>query len=345
MTKTKRHHTILPKKIGVLVVNLGSPTTNSKLAIKKFLREFLSDKRVVPLPSIIWQPLLNFIILQIRPAKLVKNYQLIWFKKQNLSPLHYYTDAIAIKLQKQFGKHIIVRSGYRYGDRPSGKNIGGGNIATEIKTLQQLGCRHIVVLPLYPHYSASTTASLVDALGNILKKMQHQPTIHIVPPYFDHPDFINLLKHNIKNYFKHKPLPQRIILSNHGIPKSFVAKGDPYSCQVKKTARLLRESLKQSPATMPCAFQSRFGYNPWVEPYSVDMVKKMAKENCQSLAIFAPSFAVDCIETLEEINHSLRNIFFQHHANPQQAKFFYIPCLNDNNMAIEFYKKIILKFL
>ncbi|MDI9313483.1 MAG: ferrochelatase, partial [Hydrotalea sp.] len=361
-------HNVLPKKIGVLVVNLGSPTTPTTGAVRRFLRQFLSDPRVIPLarglPNLFWWPLLRFVILPIRSSKSAKKYRGIWRSQDNQSPLHYYTDNIARKLQTSMAKNILIRSAYRYGDRPGDKavgdkqmgkkktashDIGGGSIEREIKNLQSMGCRRIVVLPLYPHYSTSTTASIIDEIGRVLKKMQHQPTINIVPPYFDHQDFIALLKKSVGDFFRDskggkKPAAQ-IIVSNHGIPKSFVNNGDPYSCQAKKTARLLRESLRRDSTTMPTAFQSRFGANEWVKPYCVDVVKQLAAQGCNRLAIIAPSFAVDCLETLEEINMELRADFFKHHASPNQAEFFYIPCLNDTAPAIAFYQKILSPFL
>ena len=353
----KQRHVVLAKKIGLLVVNLGSPSQPTARAVRVFLREFLSDPRVVPLAAgvanFFWWPLLRWVILPIRSPKSAKRYRAIWRAKENLSPIHHYTDSIAQKLQKSFAKNIakniIVRAAYRYGDRRSMKNktnnIGGGNIETEIKNLRAMGCRRIVVLPLYPQYSTSTTASVIDEIGRVIKKMQHQPTINIVPPYFDHADFIALLKTSITDFFKGKKMPEKIIISNHGIPSSFVKQGDPYSCQAKTTARLLRESLRRDKAAMPIAFQSRFGANEWVKPYCVDTVKQLARDNCQSLAIIAPSFSVDCLETLEEIKIELRGDFLKNHANPRHAKFFYIPCLNDQVGAIKFYKKLLLPFL
>ena len=352
-------HKVLPKKIGVLVINLGSPTRPTAASVKIFLREFLSDPRVVPLasglPNLFWWPLLRFVILPIRSPKSAKKYRAIWRQREKLSPLHYYTDSIAQKLQTSLGKNlaknIIVRSAYRYGDRPANKNlrqsIGGGSIETEIKNLQSLGCRRVVILPLYPHYSSPTTASIIDDIGRVLKKMQHQPIVSVVPPYFDHVDFIALLKKSITDFFKGKKMPEKIIVSNHGIPQSFVKKGDPYSCQAKKTTRLLRESLKRDNNTMLVAFQSRFGANEWVKPYCVDVVKQLAADNCQSLAIVSPSFAVDCLETLEEINMELRNDFFKHHAAPDKATkaaFHYIPALTTNQGQWHFIKNCCCRF-
>ncbi len=347
-------HPVLPKKVGILIINLGSPTAPTPGAVKTFLREFLSDPRVVPLAGraltkILWQILLNGIILPIRSPRSAKKYSSIWFAKKNISPLHYYTDNIAIQLQKKFQKNTIVHSAYRYGHRPSNKLFGGGNIATEIKNLQSLGCRRIVILPLYPHYSASTIASVVDNVGAVLKKLQHQPSITFVPPYFDHPGFIALLKKSIMDEIAktkgRQKKPDKIIFSNHGIPQSFVKAGDPYSCQAKKTSRLLKEAISEPRIDFLTSFQSRFGAAAWVKPYTADTIKQLASEGCPHLAIISPSFAVDCLETLEEINIELRAEFFKHHPEPKEATFSYIPCLNDTTATINFYEEIISPLL
>ncbi|MCX8516084.1 MAG: ferrochelatase, partial [Alphaproteobacteria bacterium] len=225
-------------------------------------------------------------------------------------------------------------------------------IEQAMTSLRAAGCRRIVVLPLYPHYSSSTTASIVDEIGRILRGLQHQPTVNIVPPYFDHPQFIDLLARSVRRAFPHR-LPDHILVSNHGIPESMVRRGDPYSCQAKKTARLLQQTLGCNNQQMSAAFQSRFGAAEWVKPYSVARVKQLAESGLSHLAVIAPSFAVDCLETLEEINIGLREDFIHHHPTTsplaatahRQPQFYYIPCLNDEADVIDFYHQLILPYI
>lgn len=354
-------HFVKPKKLGILIANLGSPTLPKPSSVRIFLREFLSDPRVVELPRIFWLPILNALILPIRSRKSAKKYQQIWLNN-NQSPLHYYTNSIADKLNlaiKKIGRKtaipnfsdVIVLPAYRYGQE---------SLKPQIDKLITAGCRRILLLPLYPQYSATTTASMVDKTYVLLKNIRHQPTVQILPPYFDHPDYIQLLADSVRQVVKKsETVFDQLIFSNHGIPELSVKRGDPYACQARKTARLVRENLAEDwrnwqgqkkimiqwEHAMPVAFQSRFGPAAWVKPYTADLVTLAKSSAVRHLAIIAPSFAVDCLETLEEINILLRNNFLENHPASNKAKFSYIPCLNDQPAVIDFYLKMLRPYI
>ncbi len=308
-------HAIAPRKNGLLLVNLGTPTAPTAPAVRAFLKVFLSDRRVIELTPWLWQIILRCFILPFRPGKVAQKYQKIW-RNDGLSPLEFYTQSLSHKLQGKLGDDWAVAHAYSY-SQPL--------IAEQCAHLFKMGCRSITIVPLYPQYSATTTASVVDAVGRYLAGVRHQPNITIVPPYYDHPSYIRAIGDSIKPYLSKV---DKIIVSYHGLPRDNVKNGDPYSCHCAKTTRLLGEYLQTDKLVR--AYQSRFGPKEWLQPYCSEVIGAHGK-NGQSLAVIAPGFASDCLETLEEINMELRHIFEQQ----TQAAFHYIPCLNDDDSHVQ----------
>ena len=331
--KPDNHIYIPKKKVGVLMVNLGTPEATNYISMWKYLREFLSDKRIIELPRIFWYPILFFIILLVRPKKSGKLYDKIWNKKLNKSPLKVFTESISSKVGKAFEKKKVI---IRYA-----MNYGLPRINEKMQEMMQEGCEKILIFPMYPQYSATTTASVVDRVYEFLKRTRWQPTIRIVPPYFDDEFYIDALKKHVDNEVKKiKYKYQKIICSFHGIPKKYFFKGDPYHCQCAKTVRLLNEKYKQK-RKFEMSFQSRFGPQEWLRPYMNEKMHELIKQNNENLVIMAPGFSVDCLETLEEIKMEGKEEFKEKGGK----NFSYISCLNDSEIAIEMYKKIIKREL
>lgn len=313
-------------KIGILLANLGTPDGTDFAPMWRYLREFLSDPRVIELPRIVWYPILYGIVLTTRPTKSGANYKKIWNRKKDESPLRTYTRAQAEKLAAAFAGEptIEVEWGMRYGT-PS--------IRQAVDALYAKGCRRIVYFPLYPQYSATTTATANDKLFRALMEMRDQPSIRTVPPYYAEPVFIDALASSIENYLKTLDFePEMILTSYHGIPKPYSDKGDPYRAHCLETTRLLREKLGWSEERMISTFQSRFGAQEWLQPYTDKTVEKLAKDGVKRIAIVNPGFSSDCIETLDEIDREVREEFL--HAGGE--KFAHIPCLNasDDGMTV-----------
>ncbi len=315
------HPLVAHGRIGVLLVNLGTPDGTDYWSMRRYLKEFLSDRRVIEWPKLYWWPILNGIILQRRPQRSGKLYESIWNKERNESPLRTITRSQAemlAALLSDLGENVIVDWAMRYGNPP---------IAERIARLAKLGCERLLVFPLYPHYSASTTATVNDKVFETLVAMRWQPALRTVPPYHDDPAFIDALAQSMQRQLSLLDwTPEVVLASYHGIPQSYFDKGDPYHCHCMKTTRLLREALGWEKDRLMTTFQSRFGPQEWIKPYTDDTVKALAAKGVKRLAILNPGFVSDCLETLEEIAVGSAEIF--RHAGGE--KFHHIACLNDS---------------
>ncbi len=314
------HPPVPPPRVGVLLVNLGTPEAPTPAAVRRYLAEFLSDRRVVDYPRLLWLPLLHGVILNVRPARSARAYQKIW--QPEGSPLRVFTESAALALGQRLGQRLgskaVVDFAMRYGD-PS--------IGARIKSMQEQGCARIVLVPLYPQYSRSTTASVGDAAFDALKALVWQPAMRMAAPYHDFPAYIDALAKSAKDSLAELGwLPERIILSFHGTPKRHLTEGDPYHCHCAKTARLLRSAMGWSEAFAPIAFQSRFGREEWLTPATDDMIALAAQDGVKRLAVITPGFLADCLETLEEIAMGGAETF--HAAGG--GEFAALPCLNDS---------------
>ncbi len=306
-------------KVGVLLVNLGTPDGTDYAPMRRYLKEFLSDRRVIEWPRAIWYPILHGIVLNTRPKKSGAAYSEIWNHERNESPLRTFTRAQGEKLAGALSEHehVVVDWAMRYG-QPS--------IETVTKSMMERGCDRIVMFPLYPQYSATTTATVNDKFFEALMKMRFQPAIRTVPSYQDEPVYIEALARSIETHLASLDFePEVVIASYHGIPQSYFQRGDPYHCHCQKTSRLLRERLGWDEKKLMTCFQSRFGPEEWLQPYTDKTVEKLAKEGVKSIAVFNPGFVSDCLETLEEIAGEAGEIF--HEAGG--TNFTHIPCLND----------------
>ncbi|CAN0655485.1 ferrochelatase [Nitratireductor aquimarinus] len=306
-------------KVGVLLVNLGTPDGTDYAPMRRYLKEFLSDRRVIEWPRAIWYPILHGIVLNTRPKKSGAAYAEIWNHEKNESPLRTFTRAQGEKLAGALSEHehVVVDWAMRYG-QPS--------IETVTKSMMERGCDRIVMFPLYPQYSATTTATVNDKFFEALMKMRFQPAIRTVPSYQDEPVYIEALARSIETHLASLDFePEVVIASYHGIPQSYFQRGDPYHCHCQKTSRLLRERLGWDEKKLMTCFQSRFGPEEWLQPYTDKTVEKLAKEGVKSIAVFNPGFVSDCLETLEEIAGEAGEIF--HEAGG--TNFTHIPCLND----------------
>ena len=326
------HPKIQYGKTGVLLVNLGTPDSTSWWDIRKYLKEFLSDRRVIEVNPFIWQIILNLFILTFRPSKTAKAYKEIWMQKENMSPLRYYTLMQTKKLREKFNNNkIIVDYAMRYGN-PSIKSI--------MTNLHKEGCENIIVLPLYPQYAAPTTATVCDEVYRTLLKMRWQPSLQIVPHYESEPLYIDALVNSInKKISELRWKPDLIIASYHGIPKKYFEKGDPYHCYCQKTSRLISEKYKEIP--IKTTFQSRFGPQEWLQPYTDKTLENLPKEGKKNILVICPGFSSDCVETLEEIAIQGKESFMKFGGK----NFDVIPCLNDNDDHINLIKKLISNFI
>ncbi len=307
------------EKIGVLLVNLGSPETPDTASIRRFLKEFLSDHRVVEIPRAVWKMILYGFILPFRPAKLVPLYQSIWTDEG--SPLLAFSRQQTEKLIEYFSaqdqEHISVTLAMRYG-KP--------DIKTALEKLAADNARKILVFPLYAQYSATTTASIFDAVSKELHHWRWIPELRFINSYHDHGAYIQALADSLREHWKSHPQAQKLVMSFHGIPKANHLKGDPYYCQCHKTARLLAETLGLQENEWLLTFQSRFGKAEWLQPYTSQTLEQLAGEGIASVDVICPGFATDCLETLEEIAVENRDVFLQAGGKEYQ----YIPALNDN---------------
>ncbi|MDC3127058.1 ferrochelatase [Candidatus Pelagibacter bacterium] len=332
MIKSKEHPEISFGKTGILLINLGTPDSTSWLDIRKYLKEFLSDRRVIEVNPLIWQVILNLFILTFRPSKTAEAYKKIWFKKENISPLLYYTKSQTLKLKEILkGENIIIDFAMRYGN-PS--------IKSKLNYLKEKGCERIIILPLYPQYAAPTTATVCDEVYRSLMKMRWQPSLQIVPHYESEELYINALVKSIKEKVKSiQWKPDLIVASYHGIPKSYFDKGDPYQCYCQKTSRLVKE--KYADIEILTTFQSRFGPQEWLKPYTDKTLDELPSKGKKNVLVICPGFASDCVETLEEINIQGKESFIKNGGK----NFDLIPCLNDRKEHIELIKFLIERHL
>ena len=318
----KDHPKINFGKTGVLIVNLGTPDSTSWLDIRRYLKEFLSDRRVIEVNPIIWKIILNLFILTFRPSKTAKAYREIWMLKENMSPLRYYTQKQTQKLKKIISnENIEIDFAMRYGN-PSIKSV--------MNKLQANGCERLIVLPLYPQYAAATTATVCDEVYRCLMKMRWQPSLQIIPHYESEPLYINALVNSInKKISEISWQPDIIVASYHGIPKKYFEKGDPYHCYCHKTTRLIKEKFDKVP--IETTFQSRFGPQEWLQPYTDKTLENLPKTGKKNILVMCPGFSSDCVETLEEISIQGKESFL----NSGGSNFELIPCLNDNEDHIK----------
>lgn len=307
------------EKIGVLLVNLGTPDGTGYWPMRRYLKEFLSDPRVIETNRVIWWLILNLVILTIRPGRKGKDYEKIWNREKNESPLKTITRAQSEKLSAHFkGKNIAVDWAMRYGN-PS--------LPSRLQALYAAGCERILIVPLYPQYCAATTASVADKVFEALKPMRAQPAVRFVPPYYNDPVYIEALAASCAAEIAKLPWkPDLLLASFHGIPKEYVVKGDPYQAQCLETGELMRERMKLDGKTFKLTFQSRFGAAEWLRPYTDETVKGLPAKGVKNLAVVTPGFSADCLETLEEI--AGENAEYFHAAGGQN--FAAIPCLNDS---------------
>tara|TARA_Y100000589_G_scaffold302413_1_gene313980 strand:- start:497 stop:1504 length:1008 start_codon:yes stop_codon:yes gene_type:complete len=333
MNLPNKHPSMPSKKTGILIVNLGTPDSTSWLDIRKYLNEFLSDKRVIEVNPFLWKIILNLFILTFRPAKTAKAYKEIWMKKENMSPLRYFTIEQTHKLQKRLkSKTILVDYAMRYGN-PA--------IKLKMQEMQEQGCQNMIVLPLYPQYAAATTATVCDEVYRTLMKMRWQPNLQIIPHYESEPLYIRALANSVTKVLERiKWKPDIIVASYHGIPLKYFEKGDPYHCYCQKTTRLMTENLKIK-IPIITTFQSRFGPDKWLEPYTDKTLESLPKEGKENILVICPGFASDCVETLEEISIQGKESFLENGGK----KFLMIPCLNDNNDHIKLFEHLIKKHL
>ena len=328
----KDHPDVKFGKTGLLLVNLGTPDSTKWLDIRKYLKEFLSDRRVIEINPFLWQIILNLFILNFRPSKTAKAYKEIWMKKENMSPLRYYTIMQTKKLsEKMQKKNLIIDFAMRYGN-PS--------IKGKMKSLQKSGCENIVILPLYPQYAAATTATVCDEVYRTLMDMRWQPSLQIIPHYDSEPLYIEALKNSLeKKLSELNWKPDTIVASYHGIPKKYFDKGDPYHCYCQKTTRLLSEQFKQ--ISIQTTFQSRFGPQEWLQPYTDKTLENLPAEGKKNVLVICPGFSSDCVETLEEISMQGKESFIKSGG----INFDVVPCLNDNDDHINLLQHLAKKFI
>ena len=319
-------------RIGVLLVNLGTPEATDYWSMRRYLKEFLSDRRVIEVNRVIWWTLLNGIILTTRPSRSGEAYKLIWNTERDESPLKTITrgqsDGLADMLDAEHHE-ITVDWAMRYG-KPA--------IKDKLEALKQAGCDRVLLFPLYPQYSAATTATVNDKTFDALKEMRWQPTMRIVPPYFEDPGHIDALAESLRQHLAALDWePEVILASFHGLPREYLDKGDPYHCHCQKTGRLLREAMGMDADKLRVVFQSRFGKAEWLQPYTDETVEELARSGVKSLTIITPGFAADCVETLEEIAMQAAESF---HENGGE-RFSVVPCLNDTDASIAMLKAIV----
>lgn len=316
-------------KVGVLLVNLGTPDGTDYWSIRRYLSEFLSDTRVIEIPRIVWQPLLQGVILTVRPKKTGAAYDKVWFKDTDESPLRKYTREQAEAVADRFAdQNVVVDWAMRYG-KPS--------ISSRLEALTAQGCQRILLMALYPQYSATTMASVYDKAFAALKTMRWQPAVRTMPAYYDHPKYIQVLGDSIRQHVEASSWqPEVVLLSYHGIPKRNLELGDPYHCHCCKNTRLVREYLGWDEQKLQMSFQSRFGKAEWLQPYTEPTLVKLAESGVKKVMVAAPAFVSDCVETLEEMAIEAREAFLA----AGGEEFELIPCLNASEGAIDLFETL-----
>jgi ferrochelatase len=323
------------QRIGVLLVNLGTPDTADAQGVRVYLKEFLSDPRVIEDQGLLWKLILNGIILRVRPGRKARDYQKIWNTERNESPLKTITRSQAEKLAEAIADHdhVVVDWAMRYGN-PS--------IGSRIDALTAQGCDRLLVVPLYPQYSAATSATVCDEVFRVLSEKRAQPTLRVTPPYYDDPDYIEALAVSINAHLATLSFkPELIVASFHGMPQKYVDQGDPYQAQCVATTEALRKRLGLDASKLLLTFQSRFGNDEWLQPYTDKTIEKLAKDGVKRIAVVTPGFAADCLETLEEIAQENAEIF-THNGGEQ---FSAIPCLNDSEPGMDVIRQLVLREL
>ena len=311
-------------RIGVLLLNLGTPDGTDYWSMRRYLKEFLSDRRVIEVPWFVWWPILNLVILTKRPGPKGRDYAKIWNTTRNEGPLKTITrnQAEALGGRLKSDPRIVVDWAMRYAN-PS--------TASRIAALQAQGCERILLVPLYPQYAAATSATACDEAFRALMKLRWQPSVRVAPSYHDDPVYIDAVARSMEASLARLDFtPDIVIATFHGMPQTYLEKGDPYHCQCQKTSRLLRDRLGIAPERWRTTFQSRFGNEPWLQPYTDKTVEALAREGVKKIALVAPGFSADCLETLEELDGENREIFM--HAGGE--KFAYLPALNDSAEGI-----------
>jgi len=319
-------------KVGVLLLNLGTPDATDYWSMRRYLKEFLSDRRVIEVPRLLWWPILNLIILTVRPGPKGKDYDTIWNKERNEGPLKTITRSQAEKLAEAMAgpsSRVVVDWAMRY-----------GNPSTEsrMKALVEQGCDRILLVPLYPQSCAATSATACDKAFEALMKMRWQPAVRVAPPWHDDPVYVDALARTVRTRLAELDwTPDMIVASFHGVPRSYLLKGDPYHCQCMKTGRLLREALGLDKDRFMVCFQSRFGNEEWLKPYLIDTMGELPGRGIKKVLVIAPGFSADCLETLEEIEGENAE-HFMHHGG---EKFAYVPCLNDSDEGMEVIQAVV----
>jgi ferrochelatase len=323
------HPAIEPQRIGVLLLNLGTPDATDYWSMRRYLKEFLSDERVIDVNRLIWKPLLNLVILTTRPSRSGKAYAAIWNRERDESPLRTITREQCARLTEALGcalpdHDLLIEWAMRYGS-PS--------TASVIRRMVEAGCTRLLLFALYPQYAAATTATAYDQAFRALLEERWQPAVRTAPPYFEHPAYIEALARSIEAHLAGLSWrPEVVLASFHGLPKRYLMLGDPYHCHCAKTARLLRDRLGWDESGLRLTFQSRFGREEWLRPYTDETVLELARAGVRNLAIVTPGFAADCVETLEEIAIGVRESFLEHGGE----NFTHVPCLNaaDDHIAL-----------
>lgn len=320
-------------KVGVLIANLGTPDGTDYWSMRRYLSEFLSDRRVIDYSPWFWQPLLQGIILTTRPSKSGAAYKSVWNEDTNEGPLltitKQQTAKIAEQIKAEYGDKVMVDFCMRYGN-PSTK--------AKVQAMHEAGCHKILFFPLYPQYAGATSATANDQFYRVLMDMKWQPTARVVDPYYDDPMYIDALAQSVeRSYAELEDKPDVLVCSYHGLPKRYLTEGDPYYCQCVKTTRLLKERLGWDDSQIISTFQSKFGPEEWLQPYTVEEVARLAEAGKKKIAVIAPAFSADCLETLEEINEEICESFEE----AGGERFTYIPCLNDDDAHIALFTKLI----
>jgi ferrochelatase len=330
------HADVRSGRIGVLLLNLGTPEATDYWSMRCYLKEFLSDRRVIETPRLLWWPLLNLVILTTRPGRRGRDYASIWNRERNESQLKTITRSQAEKLRgllAPLGERVVVDWAMRYG-KPS--------TAAGIEALQRQGCDRLLVVPLYPQYCAATTATACDKVFDTLRKMRWQPTLRVAAPWPDDEAYIAALAASARSHLATLDFePDMLIASFHGIPREYFNKGDPYPCFCWKTGRLLREALRLPEERFLVTFQSRFGTAEWMKPYTIDTMGELPGRGIRKIAVIAPGFAADCLETLEELDVENRAAFLR----AGGERFTYIPCLNDSEGGMRVIESVVRREL
>jgi ferrochelatase len=330
------HPPVRQRKLGVLLLNLGTPDATDYWSMRRYLKEFLSDQRVIETPRWLWWPILNLIILTVRPGPKGKDYDSIWNKERDEGPLKTITRSQAEQLQDAFADsdgRVVVDWAMRYGNPTTDSRI---------RALMDQGCDRILLVPLYPQSCAATTATACDKAFETLMKMRWQPAVRVAPPWHDDPAYIYALAATVRARLAEIDFePDMIVASFHGVPLEYLEKGDPYHCQCVKTGRLLRATLGLPPEKLMVCFQSRFGTAEWLKPYLIETMAELPKRGVRKVLVIAPGFTADCLETLEEIEVENQEAFL--HAGGE--KFAYVPCLNDSAEGMSVIEKVVRREL